>query len=115
MTNAGYNILNPITIVVKAQDNNNTPVDSTNFTLFNNTTTYSGANLDSVAVTVSSTSNNYGIEFSVVNQKGFLLPLTGEMGNWLMAIAGIVLVAVGGTVIILVNRKKKESDKVDEN
>ena len=115
LTNAGYNILNPITIVVKAQDNNNTPVDSTNFTLFNNTTTYSGANLDSVAVTVSSTSNNYGIEFSVVNQKGFLLPLTGEMGNWLMAIAGIVLVAVGGTVIILVNRKKKESDKVDEN
>jgi len=33
------------------------------------------------------------------------------MGNWFLAIAGIVLVAVGGTVIVLVNKKKKPSER----
>ena len=52
------------------------------------------------------TDNSYGIEFEVLNQKGFTLPLTGELGNWLLAIGGIVLVAVGCTVIVLANKKK---------
>ncbi len=111
LTNAGYNILNPIKVVVKAKNDDDTPVDSTNFKLFSGTTTKSGATLDKVDVSVKSVSNDYGIEFEVINQKGFLLPLTGEMGNWFLAIAGIVLVAVGGTVIVLVNRKKKPSEK----
>ena len=111
LTNAGYNILNPIKVVVKAKNDDDTPVDSTNFKLFRGTTTKSGATLDKVDVSVKSVSNDYGIEFEVINQKGFLLPLTGEMGNWFLAIAGIVLVAVGGTVIVLVNRKKKPSEK----
>ena len=111
LTNAGYNILNPIKVVIKAKNDDGTPVDSTDFKLFSGTTTKSGATLDQVAVSVKSVSNDYGIEFEVINQKGFLLPLTGEMGNWFLAIAGIVLVAVGGTVIVLVNRKNKPSEK----
>ena len=111
LTNAGYNILNPITVVVKAKNDDNTPVDPTLFKLFDGTTTKSGATLDQVAVSVKSVSSDYGIEFEVINQKGFLLPLTGEMGNWFLAIAGIVLVAVGGTVIVLVNKKKKPSER----
>ena len=69
--------------------------------------------LDQVNVPVSPITNNeYGIEFDVVNQKGFKLPLTGEYGNWTLAIAGILLIAVSGTVIVLVNRKKnKKSDE----
>ena len=108
LNNAGYNILNPITVVIKA-NNSGTPVDTDNFKLFSGTATQSGATLDDVAVTVTGTSNGYGIEFEVVNQKGFRLPLTGESGNWFMAIGGIVLIAVGGTVIVLANRKKKET------
>ena len=111
LTNAGYNILNPITVVIKAKDDDGTLVDSTDFKLFSGTETKSGATLDQVAVSVKSVSDDYGIEFEVINQKGFLLPLTGEMGNWFLAIAGIVLVAVGGTVIVLVNKKKKPSEK----
>ena len=111
LTNAGYNILNPITVVIKAKDDDGAPVDSTNFKLFSGTETKSGATLDQVAVSVKSVSGDYGIEFEVINQKGFLLPLTGEMGNWFLAIAGIVLVAVGGTVIVLVNKKKKPSER----
>ena len=111
LTNAGYNILNPITVVIKAKNDDGTPIDSTDFKLFSGTETKSGATLDQVAVSVKSVSDDYGIEFEVINQKGFLLPLTGEMGNWFLAIAGIVLVAVGGTVIVLVNKKKKPSEK----
>lgn len=111
LTNAGYNILNPITVVIKAKDDDGTLVDSTDFKLFSGTETKSGATLDQVAVSVKSVSDDYGIEFEVINQKGFLLPLTGEMGNWFLAIAGIVLVAVGGTVIVLVNKKKKPSER----
>ena len=111
LTNAGYNILNPITVVIKAKDDDGTPVDSTDFKLFSGTETKSGATLDQVAVSVKSVSDDYGIEFEVINQKGFQLPLTGEMGNWFLAIAGIVLVAVGGTVIVLVNKKKKPSER----
>ena len=111
LTNAGYNILNPITVVIKAKNDDGTPVDSTDFKLFSGTETKSGATLDQVAVSVRSVSDDYGIEFEVINQKGFLLPLTGEMGNWFLAIAGIVLVAVGGTVIVLVNKKKKPSER----
>ena len=111
LTNAGYNILNPITVVIKAKDDDGTLVDSTDFKLFSGTETQSGATLDQVAVSVKSVSDDYGIEFEVINQKGFQLPLTGEMGNWFLAIAGIVLVAVGGTVIVLVNKKKKPSEK----
>ena len=114
LTNAGYNILNPITVVIKAKNDDGTPVDSTDFKLFSGTTTKttkSGATLDQVAVSVKSVKDDYGIEFEVINQKGFQLPLTGEMGNWFLAIAGIVLVAVGGTVIVLVNKKKKPSER----
>ena len=116
---AGYNIVNTITIVVKAKDGDNI-TDKENFDLFkydenkNEFTTETQATLDGVDFSLSpialdlSKINEYGVEFDVINQKGFRLPLTGEYGNWALAIAGILIVAVSGTVIVLVNRKKKD-------
>ena len=129
LKNAGYNIVNPITIVVTAKDNSSNAItDSTNFDLFSETTvegnttyeTKTKATLDTVDLNVSpikvgdSTVNQYGVEFDVINQKGFKLPLTGEYGNWALAIAGILTVAVSGTVIVLVNRKKKDTSADNE-
>ena len=65
LTNAGYNILNPITVVIKAKDDDGTPIDPTDFKLFSGTETKSGATLDQVAVSVKSVSDDYGIEFEV--------------------------------------------------
>ena len=117
---AGYNTVNTVTVVISAK-NNGEITDETYLDLFKTVTqgettdVKTGVNLqlDQVNVPVSPITNNeYGIEFDVVNQKGFKLPLTGEYGNWTLAIAGILLIAVSGTVIVLVNRKKnKKSDE----
>lgn len=111
LSNAGYNKVNPITITISAKKGNGI-TDSETFELFDNTNgTGVTAELDEVPFTPGKIGGNdeYGIEFNVVNQKGFKLPFTGEFGNWALAISGILLVAVGGTVIVLVNRKKKDS------
>ncbi len=110
LTAKGYNVINPITVVITAKDGSNI-LDQDNFDLFQDASVKSSASLDGVAMTITKLDNNneYGIEFNVLNQKGFTLPLTGEFGNWMLAIAGIVLVAVGGTVIVLANRKKKDT------
>ena len=113
LKNAGYNVVNTITIVVTAKGDDDTITDSATLDLFNEANTRSSATLDGVSLNpgvlkeTDEKNNEYGIEFDVVNQKGFKLPLTGEYGNRALAVAGIVLVAVGGTVIVLVNRKKK--------
>ena len=111
LKDAGYTIAGTIKIEVKAKSDSGTITDSTNFDLFDATGTQATVIQGDVALTIQKidTTNEYGIEFEVVNQKGFRLPLTGEYGNWGLAIAGIVLVAVGGTIIVLVNRKKKDS------
>ena len=86
-------------------------IDTANIDLFNaSAAAKSSATLDNVSLDISKLgSSEYGIEFDVLNQKGFRLPLTGEYGNYTLAIGGILLVAIGGTVIVLVNRKKKIS------
>lgn len=103
----GYNRVNTITVVITAKDGENI-IDDEALTLFDaEDKAKSTAVLDEVYLTISKvTDNSYGIEFEVLNQKGFTLPLTGELGNWLLAIGGIVLVAVGCTVIVLANKKK---------
>ncbi len=115
LTSKGYNTVNTITVVVTAKDGD-ALVDQTNFGLFAEDQTKCTALLDEVYLTLSQQENNkYGIEFEVLNQKGFTLPLTGEFGNWMLAIGGILLVAVGGTVIVLANRKKKTGSASDED
>ena len=108
LNDAGYNVVNTITVVITAKDGSDI-IDTTNIDLFNaSNTAKSSATLDDVSLDISTLdSSEYGIEFDVLNQKGFRLPLTGEYGNYTLAIGGILLVAIGGTVIILVNRKKK--------
>ncbi len=106
LTNAGFNIANVITVTISAK-NGTTILDETNFDLFNNDVKVSSAQRDGVTLEVTKNgTDEYAILFNVLNQKGFHLPLTGEYGNWLLAIGGILLVAIGGTVIILINRKK---------
>lgn len=114
LSDAGYNKVNPIKITISAKDDE--IIDSNNFDLFDNDHTAVTAELDGVSFTPGKIggSDEYGIEFKVVNQKGFKLPFTGEFGNWALAISGILLVAVGGTVIVLVNRKKKDSPTDNE-
>lgn len=117
LSNGGYNIVNPIRVVITAQNNDGTPYDEDNFKLFKNTgtdadpeyTTLSTATLDQVNLELGRVSDDYGVKFDVLNQKGFRLPLTGALGNWFIAIGGILLVAIGGTVIVLANRKKKDT------
>lgn len=110
LTSKGYNVVNPVKIVITAKDGD-TIVDTDNFKLFNaENQTKCDVELDQVKLTIDKIGDSaYGIEFEVLNQKGFTLPVTGEYGNWLLAIAGIVLVAVGGTVIVLANKKKKKT------
>ncbi len=107
---AGYNVANTITVVITAKDGSDI-IDTANIDLFNaSAAAKSSATLDNVSLDISKLgSSEYGIEFDVLNQKGFRLPLTGEYGNYTLAIGGILLVAIGGTVIVLVNRKKKIS------
>ncbi len=117
LTSKGYNTVNPIKVVITAK-NNADIIDTDALTLFNaENKASSTAMVDEVYLTIQKmdTTNAYGIEFEVLNQKGFTLPLTGEFGNWMLAIAGIVLVAVGGTVIVLANKKKKVKATTDEN
>lgn len=120
LKNAGYNVVNTITIVVTAKGDDGTITDLETLDLFNEDNTRSSATLDGVSLNPGvlkesdEKNNEYGIEFDVVNQKGFKLPLTGEYGNRALAVAGIVLVAVGGTVIVLVNRKKKDTSAKNE-
>ncbi len=113
---AGYNVVNTVEIVVSAK-NNGAVTDETNFDLFktiakpdDTTEIQTGVNakLDQVDVAVSPFADEYGAQFDIINQKGFKLPLTGEYGNWTLAIAGILLIAVSGTVIVLVNRRKNK-------
>lgn len=122
LTGAGYNIVNPIKIVVTAKDEEKNITDSEKFDLFKQVdvegtstdTTATTATLDNVNLPLKPVSNEYGVEFDVINQKGFKLPLTGEYGNWALAIAGILIVAVSGTVIVLANRKKKDTTADNE-
>ena len=116
LSGAGYNKVNPIEIIISAKDAGDNITDSATFDLFNGNSTAVTAKLDEVPFTPGKIggTDEYGIEFNVVNQKGFKLPFTGEFGNWALAISGILLVAVGGTVIVLVNRKKKDSPTDNE-
>ncbi len=122
LTGAGYNIVNPIKIVVTAKDEEKNITDLEKFDLFKQVdvegtstdTTATTATLDNVNLPLKPVSNEYGVEFDVINQKGFKLPLTGEYGNWALAIAGILIVAVSGTVIVLANRKKKDTTADNE-
>ncbi|MEG0156669.1 MAG: SpaH/EbpB family LPXTG-anchored major pilin [Anaerovoracaceae bacterium] len=55
-----------------------------------------------------SETNGYVKEKTVENSKGFVLPSTGGMGTMLFTIAGIVLVGIAGTMLVL-SRKKNTS------
>ncbi|MCL2332916.1 MAG: SpaH/EbpB family LPXTG-anchored major pilin [Actinomycetia bacterium] len=49
-------------------------------------------------------SNNYTLTTTVANNKGFILPLTGEMGILIFTIAGVALLGVA--ILLVVNGKK---------
>lgn len=50
--------------------------------------------------------NVHGIAFTVLNQKGFTLPITGSEGTWLLTVGGILLFAAAAAVLYLARKKK---------
>ena len=81
LSNAGYNVEDQIVIVISAKSTGGI-TDSRNFDLFNGNSTAASAKIDETGVTLRKTASEYGIEFDVINQKGFRLPVTGEFGSW---------------------------------
>lgn len=96
-TNTGYTLLkNPITIEIAGD----------------NATGSATATVDGKTVTMQDDVLNVGagtalIPITVVNNSGFDLPQTGAAGTAIFAIAGIVLVAVAGALLIFRRKTQK--------
>ena len=96
-TNKGYTLLkNPITIEIAGD----------------NATGSATATVDGKTVTMQDDVLNVGagtalIPITVVNNSGFDLPQTGAAGTAVFAIAGIVLVAVAGALLIFRRKTQK--------
>lgn len=96
-TNNGYVLLkNPVVIVIT--EDSNTPGVAT-------------ATVGDKAVTMNSDQNNTGsataeVPLTVVNSKGFDLPVTGGRGIALFTIAGIAIVAAAGSLLFMRKRSK---------
>lgn len=56
-------------------------------------------------------SANASVPLKVVNTRGFDLPKTGDHGTWLFSVIGIMLMAGATAVIIMVSRKKRNTDQ----
>lgn len=96
-TNNGYVLLkNPVVIVIT--EDSNTPGVAT-------------ATVGGKAVTMNSDQNNKDsataeVPLTVVNSKGFNLPVTGGRGIALFTIAGIAIVAAAGSLLFMRKRSK---------
>lgn len=53
-------------------------------------------------------SANAEVPLTVVNTKGFDLPQTGETGNWMYGVFGVVAMAVAAVAIFVILRKKDD-------
>lgn len=62
-----------------------------------------------VTMTADNGSAKAAVPLKVVNTSGFDLPQTGDYGTWMYGVIGIVLMAVAGTVVFLVLRKREEA------
>lgn len=93
----GYTLLkNPITIVITG----------------NNTDGSARATVDGEEVTLTQDNVNNGsnsalIPLTVVNSKGFDLPQTGAAGTAIFAIAGVILIAAAGMLLVLRRKSGK--------
>lgn len=97
-TNAGYVLLkDPITIVIN-QTNAETGVA---------TATVNGDPVDMDNDDLNVDSATAKVPLSVVNSKGFDLPATGAAGTAAFAIAGIVIVAVAGALLVFRRKSSK--------
>ena len=107
-TKNGYNLLKapvPVTLDIEyktttetkynTDENGNTTIEKNKFKTTEFTTTKDGA---------TSTSNGIEVQ-TVINKKGFTLPLTGGMGTVLFSVIGLALV-LAGVVVITASRKK---------
>ena len=93
-TNAGYVLLkNPVVIVIK--DDNAT----------GNATAMVGTK-EEVTMTDDNGSDTAIVPLTVVNSKGFNLPVTGGRGIALFTIAGIAIVAAAGSLLFMRKRSK---------
>lgn len=107
----GYVKAGPFTVTLKA----NTGAPETLGTVleqddkFNTNSSVTVPNNVSVTIqplTASDSNNVHGIAFTVLNQKGFTLPITGSEGTWLLTVGGILLFAAAAAVLYLARKKK---------
>lgn len=56
-------------------------------------------------------SANALVTLTVVNNKGYDMPGTGETGTWILTTAGILLIASAAAVILLLSKTKKEENR----
>lgn len=61
-----------------------------------------------VSMRADNDSPNALASMSVVNTRGFDLPKTGETGNWMYGVFGVIAMAVAGVAFFLILRKKDE-------
>lgn len=98
-TNKGYVLLKD-TITITITDSNIAGVAEA-------TVTNGSASPTTVTMTEDNGSANAFVPLTVVNNKGFDLPQTGAAGTAIFAIAGIVLVAVAGALLIFRRKTQK--------
>lgn len=99
-TNSGYVLLkDPVVIKIEQTDSTTGAAKA----YVNNSSTETTMTPDNL----NTGSNTAKVEVTVVNNKGFDLPQTGAAGTAIFAIAGIVLVAVAGALLIFRRKTQK--------
>ena len=99
-TNRGYVLLkDPVVIKIEQTDSTTGAAKA----YVNNSSTETTMTFDNL----NTGSNTAKVEVTVVNNKGFDLPQTGAAGTAIFAIAGIVLVAVAGALLIFRRKTQK--------
>ena len=56
------------------------------------------------------TANGGNYEVTVLNKKGFELPVTGGRGTIMFTVGGILLIALAGAVLVISRRRNSESE-----
>lgn len=96
---SGYVLLkNPVEIVISGNNKTGSA-----------TATVNGKEATMSSVTAGdSTSKTALVEVKIVNSTGFLLPSTGGAGTTMFTIAGIAIIVISGTLLIILKRKSQK-------
>lgn len=103
VTDDGYTLLKEnITVAISTAESDRCEVCGKNVL-----TASATVNGNAAAMNAENGSENAVVPLTVVNTKGFELPVTGGNGTWMFAAAGVAAIAAAGAVIIINTRKNK--------